>query len=1080
MPTKERIAYAILLAAVAVTLTVCGYCPSKAATGDTTAVGPSFDFGIFSGAGGKATATRPRDRAIMEGFSGARIEVIPGSKKIRIKGGSGGHTIKNTAGNTMPTRTYLRYSSPFQVTDNAGANETRVSVPFANQTTAGLMQPKDKKKSDNYLDAKADFGCKGDDSTDDTACIFTAISTARTANKPLKFRDGRFKTNGGYLIDWPVNIKAENATFVLTADNTLLDISTNYATFEGIDIEVPDANTAAVVKITTSAARLQGRGWGPMRKVIWHNSRIYSASAANWDQTQGYDTVGNWTGIQLVADTTAGNCGIDFIKISDTYIEFPSTGIHIVKLGTGSGWVNGNMFTNIYIGGFTTGIKSEIAYCFGNEFSGISLHHVRSTAGVGLSTDGLFIGNDIWMNAWNDSGGPTQSPKSSFQSYNILGTGNILRGITEQSVATPDFSATENDISVNTWVTDTQVRSSKYSVGGPFGIGTSGPSYPLHIVKEYPSPSTSNIPFFTEVFGDPARFMFASANGTLTSPTKKLQGENYAVFGGRGYSGTAFPAFSPADIRFYADEDQDTGWGSGIKFITTPSGNPALTSGTLAMNINSAGRVIIDSDSAADDGVNRLQVDGTIKSATGGFVFPDSTTQTTAVPPLPSKTGNALKHLRVNSGETDVEWATIAAGLELSRVVTGGQTAQSGDSVVEFTATGSYAIPASLANKKSIVVSNTSASDTVSITAGASVTLVGGTYSLLAQTFVILGEDPDNIDTWRVVAVGSNGATDLSGYALLAGRVTPQQLNLGTASGASTGYISSTAHATKGKYFLNSAGTVTVDEVNTRFGIGTGSPSTTIDISASSGGAIRTVYTGASGASGSAGYQSIVDDGAAMAADDRLGYYIFGGATDGAGTRANSAAIEAFAESGFGAGSAPTYMLFKTAASGSTTRTERFRINSIGTQTTNQLTARTSASKVLTNDTSTSVMDIALADEEMICGWIEYCAHSTDGTDMVIHRGRVSFAATSKGGVQTADIAHNHETGTSNVATGGATYTDAVSGAADLANAGGWGIQSGTGKITLKYRGNASVTTTGYPMLKYTINLQGTNTMTPL
>jgi hypothetical protein len=61
-------------------------------------------------------------------------------------------------------------------------------------------------------------------------------------------------------------------------------------------------------------------------------------------------------------------------------------------------------------------------------------------------------------------------------------------------------------------------------------------------------------------------------------------------------------------------------------------------------------------------------------------------------------------------------------------------------------------------------------------------------------------------------------------YALLAGRATPQQLSLGTASGASTGYISSTAHATKGKYFLNSAGTMTVDELNVRLGIGIASP----------------------------------------------------------------------------------------------------------------------------------------------------------------------------------------------------------------------------------------------------------------
>lgn len=62
---------------------------------------------------------------------------------------------------------------------------------------------------------------------------------------------------------------------------------------------------------------------------------------------------------------------------------------------------------------------------------------------------------------------------------------------------------------------------------------------------------------------------------------------------------------------------------------------------------------------------------------------------------------------------------------------------------------------------------------------------------------------------------------DHTQYALLAGRATPQQLNLGTASGAATGYLSSTSHATKGKYFLNAAGTIVIDESNVRIGIRT-------------------------------------------------------------------------------------------------------------------------------------------------------------------------------------------------------------------------------------------------------------------
>lgn len=242
----------------------------------------------------------------------------------------------------------------------------------------------------------------------------------------------------------------------------------------------------------------------------------------------------------------------------------------------------------------------------------------------------------------------------------------------------------------------------------------------------------------------------------------------------------------------------------------------------------------------------------------------------------------------------------------------------------------------------------------------------------------------------------------------------------------------------------------------------------------------RLTNTAASGAGVGPSYRMYADDGSALASGDRLGFVVFGGAGDASHNLYPGARIDAYAAGAWSGSSSPGDLAMFTTASGAVSATERFRIQSNGVQTTNALTTRTSASKVLTDDTSTSIIEIALADGQMVCGWIEYCAHSTDGTDMVIHRGRVSFAATSKSGTQTADIAHNHETGSSNVATGGATFVDNVSGSADLANAGGWGIQSGTGKITLKYRGNASITSTGYPLLKYTINLQGTNTMTPL
>lgn len=110
--------------------------------------------------------------------------------------------------------------------------------------------------------------------------------------------------------------------------------------------------------------------------------------------------------------------------------------------------------------------------------------------------------------------------------------------------------------------------------------------------------------------------------------------------------------------------------------------------------------------------------------------------------------------------------------------------------------------------------------------------------------------------------VGVMSVDAMTAYPLLAGRATPQTLAFGNAASAATGYLTSTSHATKGKYFLNAAGTITVDELNTRFGVGTATPGTTLDIN----GIIRSNnYFWASGTNGNAyfgvdgptGYKSI-------------------------------------------------------------------------------------------------------------------------------------------------------------------------------------------------------------------------------
>jgi hypothetical protein len=191
--------------------------------------------------------------------------------------------------------------------------------------------------------------------------------------------------------------------------------------------------------------------------------------------------------------------------------------------------------------------------------------------------------------------------------------------------------------------------------------------------------------------------------------------------------------------------------------------------------------------------------------------------------------GYFSKGLNVTDGTRTVALAdgTIAVNATggYSNFSYNGTTAQFGNSGVAgyFTnggrylvlADGTYAIDAT-GNSRftgNVELSNATA-DTLASFDGSKnlVSLDTGTYPSLTELAYVKG-------------VTSAIQTQLDGTALLAGRSTPQQFNFGTASGASTGYLTSTSHATKGKYFLNSAGTITVDEANERFGVGTSSPS---------------------------------------------------------------------------------------------------------------------------------------------------------------------------------------------------------------------------------------------------------------
>ena len=92
----------------------------------------------------------------------------------------------------------------------------------------------------------------------------------------------------------------------------------------------------------------------------------------------------------------------------------------------------------------------------------------------------------------------------------------------------------------------------------------------------------------------------------------------------------------------------------------------------------------------------------------------------------------------------------------------------------------------------------------------------------------------------------------------------------------------------------------------------------------------KTISTNASGPTGGSGWQIQTDDGAAMAAGDRLGFIYFGGASDAISTVSNQAGVMGYAGSLWTAGSREAYLIWEVTPSGSATRAEVMRLESSG------------------------------------------------------------------------------------------------------------------------------------------------------
>ena len=176
----------------------------------------------------------------------------------------------------------------------------------------------------------------------------------------------------------------------------------------------------------------------------------------------------------------------------------------------------------------------------------------------------------------------------------------------------PVFSDTTGDL----------VNSSIFqATTGNVGIGTTTPAALLSLVGTNP---TMRIENYSNVSGDSPNFNFYTGRGTATAPLATQSGDNLGQFASAGYNGVAFPG-SKVKVTFLSTEN----WtafanGTAMTFATTPNGSTARAE---RMRIDNTGNVGIGTIAPAYS----LSVNGVVQSLTGGFLFPDGTTQTTAV-----------------------------------------------------------------------------------------------------------------------------------------------------------------------------------------------------------------------------------------------------------------------------------------------------------------------------------------------------------------------------------------------------------------------------------------------------------------
>lgn len=322
---------------------------------------------------------------------------------------------------------------------------------------------------------------------------------------------------------------------------------------------------------------------------------------------------------------------------------------------------------------------------------------VFTISGSPVTTSGTLTGSFSTQTANRFFAGPT-SGGAATPTFRAIVTGDLpTSGIITLSAigSTPNANAatlTGNALNLEpasasfggVVTTTTQSFAGGKTFLSPIGVGSAAISG--SVIYSSSDTSSGNIAIISDGYGTGTISHRARrARGTAGAPTAVQTDDILGTYGALGYGATGFAALNNAAIRFFAAQNfTDTAYGTYLTLNTVANNATTLSE---RMRIGNNGSVLIAT--STDDGVNKLQVSGSIAAKTslqlngatsGSVTIAATATPTTYTVVLPSAQGAAGSYPQ-NDGSGNLTWSLIGSNIDggtassvytASQVITGG------------------------------------------------------------------------------------------------------------------------------------------------------------------------------------------------------------------------------------------------------------------------------------------------------------------------------------------------------------------------------------------------------------------------